>query len=49
MNIEIVLSSTENLLAYSGKVVKIIPPLDSLKIQFKLNPKKGCGRVVTKV
>lgn len=49
MNAEVVLSSTKNLLSYSGIVVKVIPKVETLKIQFKLNPKKGCGRVVREV
>jgi len=49
MNAEVVLHSTKNLMSYSGKAVKVIPKLESAKFIFKLNPKKGCGRVVKEV
>ena len=49
MNAEIVLSSTDNLLAYKDKPVKVIPRVNAIKIQVRLNPKKGCGRVVREV
>lgn len=49
MNAEIILSSPKNLMDYMGKSVKVVPRLTPPKIQFKLNPKKGCGQVVRKI
>lgn len=49
MNADLIINSTKNLMAYSGKVVKVIPKLESVKLTFNLNPKKGCGQVVKEV
>lgn len=48
MKAELLISRTENLLKYSGQVVRVVPKVVPIKIQFKLNAKKGCGRVVGK-
>lgn len=46
MKPEIVITRADNLLQYTNKVVRIVPKVLPIKIQFKLNSKKGCGRVV---
>lgn len=48
MKAEIYLNSTDNLLAYKGKLVKVIPTAKP-KIEFKISPRKGCGLVVKSV
>ena len=48
MNAEILLNSTDNLLAYKGKLVKVVP-VQEVKIQFKISPRKGRGLVVKSV
>lgn len=45
----VVLNTTNNLLSYSGRLVKVVPKAETLKITFKLHVKKGCGRFVKEV
>ena len=42
----LVLSSTNNLIGYNNQIVKVVPKAVRPVILFKMNMKKGCGRIV---